>query len=87
MEAVRVAAGLGPILLGGGARPWLRLGTAMHLLEAEAELRFVPNGPKVWAGRTISALDILAAAGQLPEMPEKLAERGGLYEIEYDSQI
>lgn len=32
-------------------------------------------------------LDILAAAGQLPEMPEKLAERGGLYEIEYDSPL
>lgn len=32
-------------------------------------------------------LDILAAAGQLPEMPEKLAERGGLFEIEYDSPL
>lgn len=32
-------------------------------------------------------LDILASAGQLPEMPEKLAERGGLYEIEYDSPL
>lgn len=32
-------------------------------------------------------LDILAAAGQLPEMPEKLAEAGGLFEIEYDSPL
>ena len=32
-------------------------------------------------------LDILAAAGQLPEMPEKLMERGGLFEIEYDSPL
>ncbi len=32
-------------------------------------------------------LDILAAAGQLPEMPKKLVERGGLYEIEYDSPL
>jgi Bacteriophage head to tail connecting protein len=32
-------------------------------------------------------LDILAAAGQLPEMPEKLAERGGIYEIEFDSPL
>lgn len=32
-------------------------------------------------------LDILAAAGQLPEMPEKLMERGGLYEIEFDSPL
>jgi len=85
VEAVRVAAGLGPILLGGGARPWLRLGTAMHLLEAEAELRFVPNGPKVWAGRTISALDILAAASPDPRLAgavvfvgSSLPQRGGL---------
>lgn len=32
-------------------------------------------------------LDILAAAGQLPEMPKQLAERGGLFEIEYDSPL
>jgi hypothetical protein len=32
-------------------------------------------------------LDILAAAGQLPEMPQKLAEAGGLFEIEYDSPL
>lgn len=32
-------------------------------------------------------LDIMAAAGQLPEMPEKLAERGGIYEIEFDSPL
>src|SRR5690606_4937285 len=32
-------------------------------------------------------LDILAAAGQLPEMPPQLAERGGLFEIEYDSPL
>lgn len=32
-------------------------------------------------------IDIMAAAGQLPEMPEKLRERGGLYEIEYDSPL
>jgi hypothetical protein len=32
-------------------------------------------------------LDILAAAGQLPDMPEKLAEAGGLFEIEYDSPL
>jgi hypothetical protein len=32
-------------------------------------------------------IDILAAAGQLPPMPAQLAERGGLYEIEYDSPL
>lgn len=32
-------------------------------------------------------LDILAMNGQLPEMPEQLMERGGLYEIEYDSPL
>jgi Bacteriophage head to tail connecting protein len=32
-------------------------------------------------------IDIMAAAGQLPEMPEKLRERGGLYEVEYDSPL
>lgn len=32
-------------------------------------------------------LDILAAAGQLPEMPGKLAEAGGIYNIEYDSPM
>jgi hypothetical protein len=32
-------------------------------------------------------LDVLAAAGQLPDMPEKLAEAGGLFEIEYDSPL
>lgn len=32
-------------------------------------------------------LDILAAAGQLPEMPKKLMDRGGLFEIEYDSPL
>lgn len=32
-------------------------------------------------------LDIMAAAGQLPEMPEKLAERGGIYEIVFDSPL
>ena len=32
-------------------------------------------------------LDILAAAGQLPEMPQKLVDRGGLFEIEYDSPL
>jgi hypothetical protein len=32
-------------------------------------------------------LDILAAAGQLPQMPEQLMERGGLFEIEYDSPL
>lgn len=32
-------------------------------------------------------LDILAAAGQLPEMPPQLAERGGLFDIEYDSPL
>jgi hypothetical protein len=32
-------------------------------------------------------LDLLAAANQLPEMPEKLRERGGLYKIEFDSPL
>lgn len=32
-------------------------------------------------------LDLLAMANQLPEMPEKLAERGGLYAIEFDSPL
>jgi hypothetical protein len=32
-------------------------------------------------------LDILAMADQLPEMPEKLQERGGLYAIEFDSPL
>ena len=32
-------------------------------------------------------IDILAAAGQLPPMPPQLAERGGVYEIEYDSPL
>lgn len=35
----------------------------------------------------VRELDILAMAGQLPEMPEKLAERGGLYSIEFDSPL
>lgn len=32
-------------------------------------------------------LDLLAAAGQLPEMPAKLAERGGAYELKFDSPL
>jgi hypothetical protein len=32
-------------------------------------------------------IDILAMAGQLPEMPEQLAERGGIYAIEFDSPL
>lgn len=32
-------------------------------------------------------LDILAMAGQLPPMPQKLAERGGIYAIEFDSPL
>lgn len=32
-------------------------------------------------------LDILAAAGQLPDMPDKLAEAGGLFEIEFSSPL
>ena len=32
-------------------------------------------------------IDIMAAAGQLPDMPQQLAERGGLFEIEYDSPL
>lgn len=32
-------------------------------------------------------IDILASAGQLPEMPDKLKELGGLYNIEYDSPL
>lgn len=32
-------------------------------------------------------IDILAAADQLPEMPEKLIEAGGLYAIEFDSPL
>lgn len=32
-------------------------------------------------------LDILAMAGQLPEMPKKLADAGGLYAIEFDSPL
>jgi len=32
-------------------------------------------------------LDIMAAAGQLPEMPEQLRERGGMYEIEFESPL
>lgn len=32
-------------------------------------------------------LDILAAANQLPPMPEKLLERGGLTDIEYDNPL
>ena len=32
-------------------------------------------------------LDLLAAAGQLPEMPEQLAERGGAYELKFDSPL
>lgn len=32
-------------------------------------------------------LDIMAAAGQLPEMPKKLADAGGMYAIEYDSPL
>lgn len=32
-------------------------------------------------------LDIMAAAGQLPEMPEVLREAGGMYNIEYDSPL
>jgi hypothetical protein len=32
-------------------------------------------------------LDIMAAAGKFPEMPAKMAEAGGLFEIEYDSPL
>jgi hypothetical protein len=32
-------------------------------------------------------LDIMAMANQLPEMPDKLRERGGLYSIEFDSPL
>lgn len=32
-------------------------------------------------------IDIMARAGQLPDMPNKLAERGGIYEIQYDSPL
>jgi hypothetical protein len=32
-------------------------------------------------------MDILAAAGELPEMPEKLMESGGLFEVEYTSPL
>lgn len=32
-------------------------------------------------------LDILAAAGELPEMPDVLAERGGLFEIQFTSPL
>lgn len=32
-------------------------------------------------------IDILASAGQLPEMPDQLKELGGLYQIEYDSPL
>lgn len=35
----------------------------------------------------VRELDIMAAADQLPEMPEKLLERGGLYAIEFDSPL
>lgn len=32
-------------------------------------------------------IDILAAAGVLPEMPEELLERGGVYAIDYDNPL
>lgn len=32
-------------------------------------------------------LDILAAAGQLPEMPKKLLDAGGMYQIQFDSPL
>lgn len=32
-------------------------------------------------------MDILAAAGMLPEMPEKLMDAGGLFEVEYTSPL
>jgi hypothetical protein len=32
-------------------------------------------------------LDIMSAAGQFPDMPEVLRERGGITEIEYDSPL
>lgn len=32
-------------------------------------------------------LDLMAMANQLPEMPDKLAERGGMYAIEFDSPL
>lgn len=32
-------------------------------------------------------IDIMAAAGQLPEMPDKLREAGGVYHVEYDSPL
>lgn len=35
----------------------------------------------------VRELDIMAMANQLPQMPEKLVERGGLYAIEFDSPL
>jgi hypothetical protein len=35
----------------------------------------------------VRELDIMAMANQLPPMPEKLIERGGLYSIEFDSPL
>ena len=32
-------------------------------------------------------LDLLARAGQIPPMPQELAEAGGEYKIEYDSPL
>lgn len=35
----------------------------------------------------VREIDILAMAGQLPEMPKKLMDRGGLYALEFDSPL
>lgn len=35
----------------------------------------------------VRELDIMAMANQLPEMPQKLMDRGGLYSIEFDSPL
>lgn len=85
VEAVRAAGGFGPILLGGDTRPWLRLGQQFHPLEREAQVRFVPTGPEVWAGRTLSALDVLTAAVPDPRLAgavvfvgSSLPQSGGL---------
>ncbi|MFT7057510.1 MAG: adenylate cyclase [Pseudorhodobacter sp.] len=88
VEAVRVAQGWGaPVLTARNGGIWLRIGQAMLMADAEAQLRFQPSRPNEWPKTTLDAAQILAldpaewqnrVAGAVVFVGSSLPQSGGL---------